>query len=71
MKLSYEGTLVPAETSATLSISMGEVGTYSCQVINEAGAGMDNITIELGLEGKLCAQLSQRVRSQIVIASLA
>ncbi len=70
MKLSYEGTLVPAETSATLSISMGEVGTYSCQVINEAGAGMDNITIDLGLEGKLCAQLSQRV-SQIVIVSLA
>ncbi len=48
-----ESTTLPGEMSPTLSLSsfsMDDVGTYSCEVMNEAGAGMDSITLELGGE---------------------
>ena len=43
------GTL--AETSDTLTLSgfaMSDMGIYSCSVTNDAGTGMDSITIEFG-----------------------
>ena len=43
------GTL--AETSDTLTLSgftMSDMGMYRCEVTNDAGTGMDSITIELG-----------------------
>ena len=49
----HDGTTLTDETSATLtlsSFSMDDVGTYSCRVGNDAGAGMDSITLELGGE---------------------
>ena len=49
----HEGTALTDETSATLtlsSFSMDDVGTYSCRVGNDAGTGIDSITIRLGGE---------------------
>ena len=46
-------TPLTAETSPTLSLSSfseDDVGTYRCEVRNEAGLGMDNITIAFGGE---------------------
>ena len=49
----HEGAVLSGETSATLSLtsfSMDAVGAYTCEVMNDAGSGMDSITIELGGE---------------------
>ena len=46
-----EGVVLSQESSATLSLSsfsMADAGTYTCLVMNEAGDGMDSITIKLG-----------------------
>ena len=48
---SLDGIIIPGETMSTLiltSFSVANAGSYVCLVTNEAGAGMDNITIELG-----------------------
>lgn len=42
----YEGIVLPFERSSTLT-GVNEVGTYMCEVENEAGAGMDSIYISL------------------------
>lgn len=50
---SHKGTPLTGETSDTLSLPFfgeDDVGIYSCEVANEVGAGMDNVTIELGCE---------------------
>ena len=49
----HVGAALLGETSATLSLtsfSMDAVGTYTCEVVNDAGSGMGSITIELGGE---------------------
>ena len=51
-----DGNPISGETYATLGIpffSVGEVGTYSCEVTNDVGTGMDSITLELGGEKHL------------------
>jgi hypothetical protein len=46
----HEGIQLAGETSNTLSLLSfvaSDGGTYSCEVVNEAGTGRDNVTIQL------------------------
>lgn len=63
----HAGTILPNETSATIilsSFSLDDVGTYICEVMNEAGVAMDNITIENGGEALYTLSLIQALKKK-------
>ena len=52
----HEGIALTGQASPTLSLSpfrVIDVGNYSCEVMNEAGTGIDTVAIELGGEKPL------------------